>query len=789
NTKMLKQGEWVDTSFITGETTRIKTQVNYSNEIPPSIESTEVNLTIYDPEGLVWYEESMNPYPNGTVIFSEIAFTAVNTVGGQYNYTIFWSNGTALGGIVSNFIINHNSSLTLLKPDDAKLDLRTAGFVGDIIPIRILLEDSENNLTISNSIISYNWTDGIHYFSEAALGIYETVLDTADLGSRGLYSIFIQSSKAGFFEANLTLEINLGEETSLQILDSDYNIELHANSTIKFNFTDFDGDGIDSATVNVSITNASLYTIDNLGNGIYDIEFSTQYIDSIGIYQIDFSFTATNYEPQYYTYQFQIVEQTVIINIIFDNRVVSENSLQVVTFYDELNISARIMSIIDVEFVTGGVITWISDNYEVNLNEYPNFWRNTSIVFNPNNFSFGINYVYLEFQHPNYKTQTFGFQILVNQIEFEVDLVGFDDTVRVGKGGTLSMDVELLDPETSNYIENATVTYNWQYGVGSLTESSPGIYHLSLKLPENLQGNFNFKIIVSKEGTVYKATEFSFLLIVGESGIPSFLIWLILIAAAAIIGVLGLLSLRSYVIVPRKRRKLSKLISRTQRYKDLRNIQAIVVIHKLSGIPLYSKSYSILEKQKKELFSGFIQAITTIGEEIAGKKHEQEESSEIQVIEKILELDFKYFDCLICDQGDIRIVLVLNEKASARLKEIISNFAMGLTLQLSEQIENWDGSLDKFETLIPPIIENYIELYYKEPFELNAPENVARLRKDMELTSMETRIFNVIYSMIKGKNNFYLEHVLDAVHEQNKDNVIDALEKLIERKLIIPAKK
>jgi hypothetical protein len=57
------------------------------------------------------------------------------------------------------------------------------------------------------------------------------------------------------------------------------------------------------------------------------------------------------------------------------------------------------------------------------------------------------------------------------------------------------------------------------------------------------------------------------------------------------------------------------LLSKTQRFKDLKNIQAIVVIHKLSGVPIYSKSYSILEKHKKELFSGFIQAITMIGEE------------------------------------------------------------------------------------------------------------------------------------------------------------------------------
>jgi len=220
NTMMLKQGEWTHTSFDTGESTRIKSQVNYSSEIPNNIESTEVNLTIFDPEGHQWYSEVKSPLSNGTVLFSEITFSALNTIGGQFEYTLLWSNGTALGGLKSSFIVNHQSQINLLKPDDAKSGLTTYGFVGDIIPVRVILTDKENNLSISNAIVSYNWTSGSTLnFTEAAIGIYETILDTADLSSRGLYEILISSSKLGFFESNLTLKIDLGEETNLQRLE------------------------------------------------------------------------------------------------------------------------------------------------------------------------------------------------------------------------------------------------------------------------------------------------------------------------------------------------------------------------------------------------------------------------------------------------------------------------------------------------------------------------------------------------------------------------------------------
>ncbi|NVM17136.1 MAG: hypothetical protein HWN80_05420 [Candidatus Lokiarchaeota archaeon] len=798
NTKLLKQGEWVQTSFITGESTRIKTQVNYSDEVPIGVDSTLVNLTIYDPEGVQWFTEANFPLTNGTVTFSEITFDALNTTGGTYGYTLFWSNGTSLGGIKSNFIIEHQSTLTLLKPDDAKNEHipLTEGFVGDIIPVRVLLSDSENNLTISNSVVSYNWTLGRTFnFTEAALGVYETILDTADLASKGLYSIVIRSSKIGFLETNFTLWINLGEETKLQRLESDYNIELHANSTIKFKFTDFSGDGIDGATVNISISDPSHYSIENIGNGVYDIEFSTLYIDDIGIYQINFSFSAPEYEPQYYVYQFQIIKQSVNLTVLLNSENIQENSLHPITFFDKINISAQAMSIIDKNNISGGTFSWTSEYYQKNFTEVPNDWYNSSVECLPENFSSGINFIYLKFEHPNYRTQTFGFELLIDRIEFEVDIVGHEDlnpTIKAEIGGSLVLQIELLDIETSLPIENATVLYEWKYGVGELEEAAPGTYQLSVGLPENLQGNFIFNLIISKEGTVYKTTQSSFLLVIGEPQFPTFIILIIILIAAIIISVLGVLSLRSYVILPRRRRREANLLSRTQRFKDVENVQAIVVIHRDSGIPLYSKSYSILEKHKKEIFSGFIQAIITVGEEMVGKRGEGGEIVELDEEDgtrTILELDFKYFYCLICDRQDLRIIFLLTNRASDRLKKQISDLSLGAMLELSDQIGNWDGAIHEFEEHFPPIVNKYIELSYKEAFTINSAEFIAKIRKEDELNSMETRILNVIYSIAKSKQEFHLETIFELIHEKNRDTVIDGIETLIKKQLIIPSTK
>ena len=99
NTKMLKNGQWTQSSFKSGESMKIKTNITYNNENPPDLNYTLVNLLIYDPQGRLWYNNSIAPELNGEVIFSLTQFTSKNTIGGVYTYMLLWSNATALGGI------------------------------------------------------------------------------------------------------------------------------------------------------------------------------------------------------------------------------------------------------------------------------------------------------------------------------------------------------------------------------------------------------------------------------------------------------------------------------------------------------------------------------------------------------------------------------------------------------------------------------------------------------------------------------------------------------------------
>ncbi|HEY0089520.1 MAG TPA: hypothetical protein VGB37_11795, partial [Candidatus Lokiarchaeia archaeon] len=618
-------------------------------------------------------------------------------------------------------------------------------------------------------------------------GIYEAIIFTDDL-SRGLSRIVINSSKIGYINCNLTLEINLGELTNLFVLESHYFIELHANSSIIFNFTDFGGiNGINNANLKVNIFNHKHYTINNSGDGVYVLEFNSSFTNDLGVHQLHINFSAEGYEPQFYVYQFQIVEQSVNLTIYLNNEKINQNSIIETSFNNLITVSARALAKNDKIYLGGSNFTWISESFTKNITEQLNNWYNTSFICSTSSFSLGYNYVYIEFLKNGYATAIFPFQLIINQIPIYVFPIDFEDSVDTFIGKDVTIEIQLKEPVTNYPIDGAIVSYSWEYGIGSLDPKGNGIYELELELPDDIkEGDYKIKIMISA-GSAYKPTEYSFVLDVSEEEKEeiSLLFWIILTVLLAIIGVLSALSYRSYVYLPRKRKKEADLLAKTQRFKDLMNIQAIVVIHKQSGIPVFLKSYSILETQKKELFSGFIQAITSIGEEISGKKTIILEDK-IDKEEKIIELDFKHFYCLFCDKISVRVIFILKEKSSDRLKAVIRSLSRDIFTNLKQKFEQWDGELAEFENNMPTHLNKHLELYYKEQFKLAKPQVFAATRKEMELNSMETRVINVIRSFAKNKSEFYLTLILELVDEKNKSLVIEAIESLINKKLIIP---
>ncbi|MFX1324616.1 MAG: hypothetical protein ACFE8N_06655 [Promethearchaeota archaeon] len=269
-----------------------------------------------------------------------------------------------------------------------------------------------------------------------------------------------------------------------------------------------------------------------------------------------------------------------------------------------------------------------------------------------------------------------------------------------------------------------------------------------------------------------------------------FIIWIVLIVLFIIIAILSSLSLRSYILIPRKLRKRNELLLRTQQFKDAENIQGILLIHRTSGLPLFSKNYSEVMEGKNALFSGFIQALSLVGEEITLKKNVRSRGireDTVNGFHNVIELDFKHFYCLICDIEELRTVLILGDKASKRLKRQLLDFGLSIYAKFSDKLKNWDNDLSLFKEYVPSLLNNFFNLHYKAFFKLIIQKaDLENIKKEYRLSRNNLKVLDEIFILAKEEKIFKLFTLLERLSDKNEDLIIDSIQSLIENKLVIP---
>ena len=787
--------EWeLNSTFQNFDTMKINGSIN--TEITPNIDQTNASLLIYYPNETLWYQsEDITIETNGNFESSEIIIGPNNASVGEYHVHLHWNNNdlnmSQVGLKHLTFTVYHE---TILKRESSFLSNKIAAFSGDVILLKVNYTDIDTDMQIDGANVNYTMDNATTIKGMMAYqggGIYFAEVHTEGL-QLGIYNVTVSATKP-YYEAqnNIKLfEIEIQLYTSLERYESPTFVEFNDNATVKFRYKDSYDVGITNATVGLSINQNYILSIEDVGDGNYTVKFNVACFCLLGTQIIIFNFSSTGYETQLDAFQFQLIPQDVNIRVYINSNEVNENELIPTHFNDQLNISVRIFAFKEDKYLNGGLVTLLSENHEEILNETPSTYFQSSLMLSLSNFSLGTNYIDIAFQQQNYTTSSFTFQVLINQIDIDVDTIGFQDSIEKHAGEKITVKVKLTESGTEVYVDNASIILSWRYGIEDFNYSGNGIYELEFTIPNNIQGSQLITLIISFGDISYKTTEFTFFLDIIDIPQPNPLFWIIVTILLITISVLGSLSLRSYVYLPYKRRKLLDLLRKTQRYKDIQNIETIVVSDKTSGLPFYIKTYYALEHAKKELLSGFIYAITSISTEIV--RNEKIEAAQTDFkksmsIVKMIELDFKQFYFLISDYKELRLVFILKERASERFKSQAKNLLLALDLQLSDEIENWNGDLKIFNETIPPILEGYFELYYKEYFKLDRPNSKNIPQREREFTKMENRIINVIESITKTNDDFYLAEIVETIDEKNKTLVIEAIESLIEKKLIIPS--
>ncbi|MFX1294183.1 MAG: hypothetical protein ACFFD2_04915 [Promethearchaeota archaeon] len=290
---------WINsTNLMVTNLTRIICQIYNGTGFPPNLDSSSINLTIFNPNNQLWYSNITPIFVNGWAIFPNLTIFGLNTTGGHYDVQISWNNGLEAGYMESNFTIIHNTEMVISKPSDAVTDQTTEVNYGELLLIRVGLNDTDRNELTKGVDVTLNWTEEgspiQKNLTDLETGQYEIVLDTSDLPSIDNYTILINSSSPYFTDALYTLDLAVTSETLLSSPQYPKIIsEWNQNITIQVNYLNaFDESGINDSTIMVNWT-LGPYSVTQIGNGQYDIEINLSYAE-IMEYTLEINATKPN---------------------------------------------------------------------------------------------------------------------------------------------------------------------------------------------------------------------------------------------------------------------------------------------------------------------------------------------------------------------------------------------------------------------------------------------------------------------------------------------------------------
>jgi hypothetical protein len=773
-------GVWNSTSFESstrltfGDLFRIAISLNDTISLP----NTLINCSIFSPNGSVYWEESNEP-TTYDVSFGNFTVGSNMTVG-KYTVKVKWTNSQNFSSIEKvgywefEFDVWHQSVLTAVTPF---FEIVT----GDPLLVKAKLTDTNVNSSIAFATLKYNSTFGQSgNMVYQGSGIYLADIDTSSL-DLGNYYISVNSTTDYYENQTAVNFIHINVISQALVLDVPHTVlEAMANSyaLCQVNVTGaISGALIGNASISTNWQ--KFYNIIDHNNGTYTLNFSTSNLPTQGFietFHISLYANKTDYgeTSSFITMTIQPIQTILNANSSF--------------------INAKINEIIDIKLnysIEGSGLLIQEANYSVLWSSLYNVIPNGQgviIRLNTVNLSIDTYTAIVKVEKVGYETEFKTITIIVDYVAFELNPINFEDSVETLAGVTSTIIIKLIDPDTHIPIDNASVFYSWEFGIGYFNFIDNGTYELGLSIPQNIKGNYKMTVIVSKQDSVYKTTEFSFIISADLPTQSTSFPWFLLPILIAVISILGIVSLRSYVFIPYKNRRESQLLAKTQRYKDIMNIETILISGRESGIHLYSKSYSLLKNYQNELLTGFIQAITLISNEIVGEEKLEKisiKSDKLKEIEKIIELDFKHFNFFISDYKDLRCIFILKDKASERFKNAAAEFLSSLDMQLSDKLRRWDGSLEAFNSVLPPLLEKHFNLFYREKFKINPDIDFPQITKEGEFSKIGKRLLNVIVSMARVQQEFYLKDVLKSVQVKNKDKLIEALEIIIEKQIII----
>ena len=220
-----------------------------------------------------------------------------------------------------------------------------------------------------------------------------------------------------------------------------------------------------------------------------------------------------------------------------------------------------------------------------------------------------------------------------------------------------------------------------------------------------------------------------------------------------------------------------------QKFLDVLNIKHILIMDKESGLTVINYTVSGVDVDV-ELLSGFIQANITFSE--SGEASKQNLVSSYENL--FYEFQYKSFNILLKDGNHVRICLILNHKASNKLRNHTFRFVEEFEEKFEEELLTFrnTGSIN-FNNMIDDIVDSFnINLTFPMTLAHSIPPyELEKVKRSI----LQKAIFNLAKEMLAVKPFFFIYNMLQRIKKiVNIDDevILFEIHQLLERQIITP---
>ena len=600
-------------------------------QIPPE-PSVEIGLTdTYDMS--VRYQMDNGTGIEGATfeVIADEAIGYVNTSLGLGDYSFEFnstSSGTFLITVAASKQYHQSDSRTFfLVVREISTNMTSLNSTSALVGFR-----KDYRLVISYTNSSGFGLDGANVSIANVVPTTGLTWDTTVPEGNGVYSILLNSTTANTF--NILIGASYPNHqtqfllftltttaiaTTLSLLNASTSIALDQNYTLYMLYQDEDSNALENATITPQGTiGVALSEFEEVSGGVYKV---TIYPQEVGIFDLIFRASKPGYQNDSVSFTLgatRIPTNLRIASGLSSDSMIFSDEYQMVLYYWRTDTLVNVTSAdIDVQGVPSTGFIWsveaVSDGYAITIDpEHVGTWKFT-----------------LTAQLEGYASSSLDFILTVNAIEVHVEILS---SLVVTEGQPFNITARLTEVHSGNPVTGALVSFRLSpVGTSSAGDfiqmeetNTPGVYIAYRRLPLFLAtSQYNLEIKVEKDNyfvpgeffvqsflkendSLVRATPFIF------GGGTFFVGFMILV---------GVMRVRS----GRRKRQLEVDIANKNRFDDADNIIGVIVMHKNSGIPIYSR---IVKGGFEEgIVAAFISAVTHFREEF-----EMLEEQKMQVI-------------------------------------------------------------------------------------------------------------------------------------------------------------